>query len=157
MKKITICGIALFLMLLSFILIGCPTEDEDSPSVVGITFVDNLTNPAKELVINNNLSFSVKFIEPNALEAGFNVGPGDVISGKIIEATAAWNRDLTGVATQMSSTNSTFASVLPAIDVVISLDYTEVNGEITAIELALEGTGVAAIANTLMGGTYVRK
>jgi len=154
MKKFNII-IIIAIMLPVFIYSGCKTEDDTPP--LSMTFADNLAVPAKEFTIDENLGFKVKFITPTELEAVLQVKPGDVISGRITDADDRWNSNLTGVADQMTATNPTFASVMPAISVVITLDYIKDDEVITAVTVALEGTGIAETAQALMGGTYFRK
>jgi hypothetical protein len=153
MKKI---GMTAFAILLLCVLTGCPTDD-GGKTPASMTFVDNLDNPAKEFTIDENLDFKVTFINPGETETGLTIRQGDIISGKITQTETAWNNDLTGVAEQMTATNPTFAGAMPAIKVTISLTYTKVEGEITDVTVELQGEGVAAIANTLMGGIYYKK
>jgi hypothetical protein len=124
-----------------------------------MTFVDNIGNPAKEFTVDANFGFRVRFITPNALESSLQVRAGDVISGRVTETEPGtiWNEDLTGVAAQMTASNPVIDGAMPTIQVVISLAYTKAEGVITEVTVALEGAGVAAIAQTLMGGTYIRK
>ena len=153
MKKIGMTALAALLLC---VLTGCPNDD-GGKTPESMTFVDNLAAPAKEFTIDSNLNFKVTFINPGPTESGLLIQPGDVISGKITEADAAWNNDLTGVAEQMTAANPNFADVMPAIKVTITLTYTKVEGVITDIFVNLQGDGVAAIADTLMGGTYHKK
>ena len=154
MKKIGITALAALLLC---VLAGCPTDDggkNGGKTPASMSFVDN--GATKEFTIDENLNFKVVFINPEGMASAF-VEKGDVITGKITQTEAAWNNSLTGVAEQMTATNPTFASVMPAIKVTISLKYTKVGNEITDVTLKLQGGGVAAIADQLMGGTYYIK
>lgn len=153
MKKIVITALAVLLLC---VLAGCPAEDEGK-TPASMTFVDNLDTPNKEFTIDENLNFKVKFINPSLIELNLLIRQGDIISGKITEADAAWDNNLTGEAEQMAATNPTFADVMPTIKVAISLTYTKAEGVISDVTVELQGDGVAVIAQTLMGGTYYRK
>jgi hypothetical protein len=153
MKKI---GMTAFAILLLCVLTGCPTDD-GGKTPASMTFVDNINDPAKEFIIDENLDFKVTFINPGPTETGLTIQKGDIISGKITQTDTAWNNDLTGVAEQMTTKNPVIAGAMPEIKVAISLAYTKVEGEITGVTVELQGDGVAAIANTLMGGIYYKK
>jgi hypothetical protein len=153
MKKIFLFG-ALALVL-AFGFTGCPEGDDDSAA--SMTFVDNLANPAKEFTIDSNFNFKVTFIAPNATETAMTINPNDRITGKITGANAAWNKDLTGEAARMSSTNDFLRPVLESLDgqVGIVLDY-EGEDKITAVTVDFTGP-LASQAQLIMGATYSRK
>jgi uncharacterized lipoprotein YehR (DUF1307 family) len=154
MKKFLMTALA---MLMLCMLTGCPDEAKDDKPE-SMTFVDNLANPAKEFTINSKLNFEVKFIIPNAMETGMGIIADEVISGKIKKATAAWNKDLTGDAVDMSSTNSTINTAVGGLEFEISLDYTEIAGEITSVTLDFPGSaGLVSVAKSLMAKTYIKK
>jgi hypothetical protein len=158
MKKFSILGIMALVALLLCVLSGCPAEDEEK-TPASMIFVDDLDNPAKQFTIDENFNFKVTFINPNAMEAAMQLNPGEVISGKIKEADAAWNSDLTGLATSMSSTNSTINPVVGDIGpIAVSFVYTKEGSAITGVTLAFLGEdAMSLMAQMLMGATYLKK
>ena len=153
MKKIVMTALA---MLMLCMLAGCPEAKDDKPT--SMTFVDNLAAPAKEFTIDSKFNFQVTFITPNAIEAGMMLQPGDVIKGKIQKPDAAWDKNLTGEAAKMSSTNTLIHPVVETLEVPLSLDYTETAGAISAVKLKFIGFATTIVqAQNLMGGDYYRK
>jgi len=154
MKKIGMMALAVLLLC---VLTGCPADD-GGKTPASMTFVDNLDSPAKEFIIDENSNFKVTFINPGPLETGMTIQQGDVISGKIIDADAAWNSNLIGEATQMSSTNDTINGAVNNLKIAISLTYTKNGDVITDVMVVFPGTdGVSYQAQMLMGATYIKK
>jgi hypothetical protein len=151
MKKLKLLTIAVLVFLLAA-LTGCSNDVE----TLSMTFVDILNSPAKEFTIDSNFAFKVTFISPNAVEQAYTIQEGDIITGKITEADAAWNNNLTGVAAKMTSTNTTLNSIVPVLEIAISLTYTKSGEEITAVTVNFPDNGFTQ-AETMMGGTYLRK
>ena len=154
MKKI---GMTVLVVLLLCVLTGCAAENsEETPE--SMTFADNSANSAKEFTIDSNFNFKVTFIFPDDIELIMQINPGDVISGKITGATGAWNSDLTGVATQMSSTSSFINAGVKDLPVEISLTYIKSGDAISAVTVAFpEESFIGQTAQQLMGKTYVKK
>jgi hypothetical protein len=164
MKKFSMLSITALAVLFVCVLTGCSSDDDGGETPNGgetpssMTFVDNPDAPAKEFTIYSDFNFKVTFIKPNAIEDGLGIVHGEVISGKITDADAAWNSSLTGSAAQMSSTNATINSAVKPLNVAVSLTYTENAGAITAVELKFTGTtSLSATAEMLMGATYYKK
>jgi hypothetical protein len=153
MKKIRLFGLMALAVLLC-VLTGCP--EEKTPE--SMTFVDDLKNPAKQFTIDEDFIFNVKFIIPSETEKVLTIEAGDEVSGKITETNTAWNSNLTGVASQMSSTNDTINGAVAVLPITISLTYTKAEGEITAVTVAFPGEdAIIQQAQRLMGATYHRK
>ncbi|MDR2576359.1 MAG: hypothetical protein LBC52_07965 [Treponema sp.] len=155
MKKI---GMTAFAILLLCVLTGCPTDD-GGKTPASMTFVDNINNPAKEFIIDENLGFKVTFIKPDSMEQAMSIQPSEVISGKITEADAAWNTNLTGTATQMISTNEMINSVVTSLPpIAISLAYKKSGDAITEVTVAFpKDDSLSQQAQLLMGKTYFKK
>jgi len=151
MKKFNLFTITALVLLLS-ILAGCGDDDDAS-----MTFVDKLESPGKEFTIDSKLNFKVTFVNPTSTEQAMTIRKGDEISGKITEASAAWNKNLTGVAAQMTSTNMMINGAIGSLEVPISLTYSKTGNEITSVTVTFSGSGIAEIAGGFMGATYYRK
>ena len=121
MKMFRLIGIAAFVLLLMSIMTGCPKDDKGE-EVNSMTFVDNLANPAKEFTINESWRFNVTFINPSPIEEGMSLAAGDVISGRIRDADAAWNRNHTGMAEQMSTNNTIINPALNGLIVPVTFE-----------------------------------
>ncbi|MDR0474088.1 MAG: hypothetical protein LBH43_10510 [Treponema sp.] len=152
MKRVGLFGITALAVLLC-VLTGCP--EEKIPE--SMTFVDDLKNPAKQFTIDEDLNFNVKFIIPSAAEKAMTIEAGDEVSGKITETDTAWNSNLTGLASQMSSTNDMINGAVAVLPITISLTYTKAEGEITAVIVAFPGEdAIVQQAQKIMGATYLR-
>ena len=157
MKKYKVLGI-LVLVLLLCVITGCSTDDDDDKPA-SMTFVDDITNICKELIVYDNFNFKVTFITPSAMEYAMTIRAGDTVSGKITDTGgASWNSNLSGAATQMSSSNTMIDAAVGSMDdVAITISYVKADGAITGITLTFLGSGVPEQAQLLMGGTYDRK
>jgi hypothetical protein len=125
-----------------------------------ITFADDPNNPAKEFTVDSDFNFKVTFIAPDATATALQIEQGDIITGTITETDdTAWNSNLNGVAAQMASTNGTINIALSSgLQVLITLEYTKVAEEITAVKVDFPGSGgVSPTARLLMAGTYYIK
>jgi len=148
MKKIAVLGMmALVLSLSVLALTGCSTDEEPSK----MTFEN--ADATKRFTIDENLKFKVLFLEEAILAKGQSV------SGKINEASGKWTETtLSGVATDMTSTNEGVKGILQGADVGIELTYTKDDkGAITAVTILFTTGNYALAAQGFMGGSYDRK
>ena len=147
-----------------FILTGCPTEDDPASMTFFRYAVDPSDAIGKEFTINEDLEFTVNFliIAPSpSVESLSGLKPGDTVSGKIIDilepSNARWDGNFTGEAGQMSSSNTTINGMLGTLNVPLSLTYEKTDGVINAVTLAFGNHSLAAAAQDLLGGTFIRK
>jgi len=154
MNKLRILSMTAIAILLVYVMAGCTVDAEKTPS--SMTFMDE--DGTKEFTIDSNYNFKVTFINPTDVEQLIQIKEGTVVKGKITDAKTAWDSDLTGTATKMSSTNGLIDSIVGTIDMEISLDYTiNEEGAITAVTPEFTGNEYASQAQLLMGKTYYIK
>jgi hypothetical protein len=142
--------------------IVCKDKDiKSSAEETVMTFANDPANPAKEFTIDSDFNFKVTFVNPDETATALQIQQGDIITGTITETDdAAWNSNLSGVASQMASTNDTINPALSTgLQVLITLEYTKnAEGEITAVKVNFPGSGgVSPTARLLMAGTYYIK
>jgi len=152
MKKFGVFILIAFAALFVCVITGCPNDDKTE----SMTFVDDRADPAKEFTISSDYKFKVKFLKVGSvLETTAGIKSGDSVSGKIKDASASWNKSLTGTAAKMSSTNDTIDGNVDGLVIAIWLTYADGNDNVT---LAFpDPNGVSPIAQDLMGRTYYRK
>jgi len=151
MKKLGLFGIIAFAALFVCVMAGCSKDDE----TVYLTYVDNLASPTKEFIISSEYNFQVTFNTPSALEAGYGIKAGDVVSGTITGTTTPWYQSLSGTASNMTSTNDMIKGQVADLKIAISLDYSSDNETVT---VAFPGTdAMSYMSQSLMGKTYYLK
>ena len=168
MKKITVFSIAiLFLM---GIFTGCSNDSNDPPTrLESMTFVDDLSNTGREFIIYDDLYFMVKLFdeyfeqfEEDYLEVleELRIIPGLIVTGIVKDTNDTWTSDtITGIAQDMSSNDNELSSLFTIVGIAVGIEmnYTKVNGEITAVDVSFTSGDFAEFAGDLMGGPYMRK
>ena len=166
MKKIIF---AIYILSLLCILTGCPTDtpEPDPEPTKSMTFIDDLTNPSKEFLIDENLYFKVTFLslgdlDPEDLETlqQFGLRVGLEVWGNVFDTEDSWVSDtITGKAREMRSNSEEYTTLLGDLDLDMKFTYNWDKGEIIEVVVSFPKADedyFSKLSQILMGGTYTR-
>ena len=155
MKHIALIG--LMVLLIPSIFTGCPSDPEKP--LESMTFVDDAADPSREFTINENLGFTVRFLDIaylfSATDPEFDIDKLDEdelkdledmgiieISGFVQDTNHSWKSPvIMGTARNMYSNNAGFTELVALISIDIVMGYEYLGGEISAINVAFSDDG----------------